>query len=117
MFAARELGGTDCVTAAGLGSVVHYHGSFPFMVYKLKSAAWNYHALLLSTRTLNKDIVQPQENATVLCTTKSNIPISTADQPSTMRKEMSSCSVPTTFQQTSSSCASFHQSGQALGKF
>ena len=81
------------------------------------SAVLNYHTLLLSAQTQHKDITQQQKNSTLLHTTKSSMPTSTEDQLSTMRKEMSSCSLPTSCQQTSSSCPSCHHHGQVPSKY
>ena len=47
---------------------------------------------------------------------QSSMPTSIETQVSTMKKQISSCSLPRTFQQTSSSCASFQQNGQAPAK-
>ena len=86
------------------------------MVSNLRSAALNYHILFLSTQTQEKDTTQQQTNSSLINITKSSMPTSTEDQLSTIRKELSSCSLPRTFQQLSSSWTSFHQNAQVPSK-
>ena len=125
MFAAHELQGTAWLTAApkvqiqvnsrvtkawGQSPFFSLHGFLP----EVGSTAQPHPISVYS------HIAQSHHSAakdwTLLNTSKSRMPTSTGDQLSTIRNKLSLCPLPRTFQQTSSSCASFPQNGQAPSK-